>query len=100
MPVSPKAARAPYEYIYIDIGVGEGPHGIFRPWARWMGGIDRDAVASVCRLSVCLSVCLSSVPPGATHPRPTRDTHEKRIFAPARELSLGQFEIRLNMHFY
>ena len=31
-----------------------------------MGGIDRDAVASVCRLS-------SSVPPGATHPRPTRD---------------------------
>ena len=32
-----------------------------------MGGIDRDAVASV----VCRR--LSSVPPGATHPRPTRD---------------------------
>ena len=31
-----------------------------------MGGIDRDAVASV----VCRRL---SVPPGATHPRPTRD---------------------------
>ena len=33
------------------------------------GGIDRDAVASVV---VCRRLS-SSVPPGATHPRPTRD---------------------------
>ena len=57
-----KPREAPKSYI----GVGEGPHGIFRPWARWMGRIDRDAVASVV-------VCRLSVPPGPTHPRPTRD---------------------------
>ena len=44
-----------------------GTHGLFHPWARWMGG----RTATNCCLSsvVCLSVCRLSVPP----PRPTRD---------------------------
>ena len=42
-----------------------GTHGLFHPWARWMGGrTATNRCLSVCRLS---SVCLS--PP----PRPTRD---------------------------
>ena len=38
------------------IGVGRGPHGVFCPWARWVGGL----TATAWRLCVCVSVCLSA----------------------------------------